>query len=927
MNPDTVYAVIDLETTGPDMTKGGRIIQFGCALLRHGHVIQTVSQLINPDAPVPQSIQQLTGITPDMLVSAPYFDEVAGAIAGIIGDSVIVAHNVNFDYPFLNAELQRAHQAPLTNLAIDTVQLAQILLPDQASYRLADLTTVLEIKHDNPHQADSDAISTATLLTKLTRKFTKLPGPTQRLIAGRSDFLVRDTGMYIKFLARKAPALTKRYIQVQDLTFAKPAMPIPPAAQPAYPATDKAKRHAMKAAKLRFRFGQAKMMDKIYANAQDDQVPLLIEAGTGLGKSLGYLTPLAAIATPKQKVTVATSTTVLQEQLATTTFTELGKIYGQKFDAVVLKSARHFIDLNKFATTLRTTDDFNRADQLLQLRLCVWLTQTQTGDLDNLHLTGDQSLLMRRIRHTGDFGSSESNPFFALDFYRRLLERAKQATFIVTNHAFLARHYTDDTFADHPYLVVDEAHRFADNVAPELGVHFNLTQLRRLLNSLGSLISHPDTSNLETIYAGDELVSYQLTQMHQNASAGLKTVETIQTQLFHHYFSHHDRPHTGQINQVLTADEVKEFFNRFADVAKELERNLKQIIQVATKLRNDYLHSRTRFVSSDVQVFQRLDEVSSQLEAQLQAVHDVAIASPRLQTAELTVPMIQLKHPDDLTSLTLRWRAVDTGARIQELLSHFTAPVFTGATLTVRRRTNFLAHELGYGSFKPEQVLITRSPFKFRDQAKILLADDAPEAPTTLTPEYIKYLADSIAALADNEHQTLVLFTSLNTIKAVYNELCTRELSGHKEILAQGVTGTAGKIARRFAVSTNAVLLGAASFFEGVDYPSKQLETVIVTRLPFVNPNDPVVKARAEVLRAKDLDPFKIDALPRATLQLRQAFGRLIRREDDRGVFVILDPRFTKTQFGRGMQKSLPSVDTDLLHTSEMPAAIKRWLE
>ncbi len=927
MNPDTVYAVIDLETTGPECKKGDRIIQFGCALVRRGHVIQTVSQLINPDTAVPQSIQQLTGITPDVLVSAPYFDEVAPALAGLIGNAVIVAHNVNFDYPFLDAEMQRVGRPPMTNQAIDTVQLAQIMLPNQASYRLADLTHFLGIKHENPHQADSDAISTATLLTKLTRRFTRLPDATQQLLASRSDFLVRDTGAYLRSLVQHKRALTKRFVQVQDLVLASPSVPDVPVTQPEFPATDKAKRKALKSAKLRFRFGQAKMMDKIYTNAQGAQTPLLIEAGTGLGKSLGYLTPLAAVATPARKVVVATSTTVLQEQLATTTMSELGRLYGRQFDAVVLKSSRHFIDLNKFATTLRTTGDFNRADQLLQLRLCVWLTQTQTGDLDSLHLTGDQSLLMRRIRHTGDFGTSERNPFYNVDFYRRLLERAKQATFVVTNHAFIARHYEDGVFNNQPFLVVDEAQHFADNVAPALGVHLNLTQLRRLLSSLNGIISHPDTHSLSTIYAQNELVSYQLTQMHQSVADGLQTVTNIQTQLFHHYFRHHDRPHSGQIDQILTPAEIEEFFTRFAEPANELVRHLRQILQVATSLRTDYLRSRSRFVTSDVQVFQRLDEVSSQLEGLLPAVLDVAAQTPRLQTTELTVPIVQLKHPDDLTSLTLRWRAIDTGARIQELLAHFTAPVFTGATLTVRRRTNFLAHELGYGSFKPDQVLITRSPFKYRDQARVMLATDAPEAPATLTDDYVHYLAESIGALAANKHQTLVLFTSLNTIKAVYNELCNNPEIGNKEILAQGVTGTAAKIARRFAVSTNAVLLGAASFFEGVDYPSKQLETVIVTRLPFTNPNDPVVKARAAVLKKKGLDPFKVDALPRATLQLRQGFGRLIRREDDRGAFVVLDPRFTKTQFGRGMQKSLPHVDTDLLPTSEIPAAINKWLE
>ena len=140
------------------------------------------------------------------------------------------------------------------------------------------------------------------------------------------------------------------------------------------------------------------------------------------------------------------------------------------------------------------------------------------------------------------------------------------------------------------------------------------------------------------------------------------------------------------------------------------------------------------------------------------------------------------------------------------------------------------------------------------------------------------------------------------------------------------MTGSAARIARRFAVSRNSVLLGAASFFEGVDYPDKQLETVILTRLPFDMPNDPVIKARYDNIKASGADPFVQDAVPRATLRLRQSFGRLIRRESDRGVFIVLDDRLTRTNYGRGMQKSLPSVTTDLLPLSAMPDALERWL-
>ena len=141
MNADTTFAVVDLETTGTSVKDGDRMIQFGCALVRHGKIIQTISQMINPDRSVPQTIQRLTGISPERLVAAPYFDEVAPALHQVLTKTVFVAHNVNFDYPFLNAEFERIGLPKLQLEAIDTVELAQVLLPEISSFRLSDLTT------------------------------------------------------------------------------------------------------------------------------------------------------------------------------------------------------------------------------------------------------------------------------------------------------------------------------------------------------------------------------------------------------------------------------------------------------------------------------------------------------------------------------------------------------------------------------------------------------------------------------------------------------------------------------------------------------------------------------------------------------------------------------------------------------------------
>ncbi|WP_203623318.1 helicase C-terminal domain-containing protein [Lacticaseibacillus sp. 866-1] len=917
MSGDTVYAVIDLETTGTERDSD-RIIQFGCAVMQDGHILSTMSQMINPDRPVPQAIQRLTGIHPADLTAAPYFADVAGTIRDLIGDAVIVAHNVNFDYPFLSNALTLAGQPPLTNAAVDTVELSQVLLPTQASYRLSDLTAALGITHDHPHRADSDAISTAKLLWRLRAVFQALPTPTQKLLSRHGTFLLRDTGDFLKAAVKPDQPLTADMQQVGDLVIRQPQGLEPEVGQAVYPADDAAKK-AMLRPQFRFRQVQAHMMDMIHTNALGERRPLMIEAGTGAGKSLGYLLPYAYLASPAHQLVVTTHTTLLQTQLVNKELKSVRELTGLTLPAVLLKSPRHYLDLAKFAASLQLPRA-NRLTRLLQMKIIVWLTQTATGDLDELQLTNYHAPLFARIQATGDNRLAMPGPYADADFLVRLKNEVQRAAIIVTNHAYLARHF-QELPGTSDYLVVDEAQHFADTTAEAFSRTLDLGKLRRRLGQLLTFIEGQHGEGLSQLVQSSAALSYQLSQARAQIETLENQIEQLQDKLYRRNFTPISHP-SGRVAQTLDEAGVSWLNGELDAPLAGLKRQLPPLLASVTSVAETVQQQQSHFGAAPL--LEGLAGLLSALQRQTDRLSHLDLQG--LAKAQVVVGLT-LANQNDRLSLAVTWTRFAAGAIIQEELSHFTAPVFVGATLTVGRKFDYLAGQLGYQDFPEAQTLRLRSPFHYKQQAQVFLATDAPNAHDLPASAYADYLAGAIAQLADNQHQTLVLFTSLAMIDEVYRRLARMPIAGHKELLAQGVTGTASRIAKRFAVGEQTLLLGAASFFEGVDYPDKQLEQVILTRLPFDNPDRPDVRAREQALAARGEDPFAADMLPRAILRFRQSFGRLIRTERDRGVFVVLDPRLGTTAYGRQMAKSLPNLKPMSLPLADLIPLANAWLD
>ncbi|WP_261809481.1 helicase C-terminal domain-containing protein [Levilactobacillus humaensis] len=914
MDKDTVYAVVDIETTGTSVKDGDRIIQIGCVFVQHNQVINHFETDVNPIREIPAAISRLTGITNKRVRHAPLFDDVAGTLYSLLTDTVFVAHNVNFDLPFINSEFARVGYPELNIAAVDTVSLSQILLPTAPSFRLRDLSSYFNIEHDNPHSADSDAGATAELFIFLFRRLRGLPLVTlQQMIDLRPELPLQTAALFDVALRLNTatPRRLPDYLYVKNGLALRQTQPLPTAtlAEPStYPKTKKQKQRLMPD-NLEWRPEQAKMMNYIYNNyAHSDLHPvkqMIVEAPTGIGKSLGYLLPMAYLTQGNRPVVISTATTLLQEQLLTQTVPLLNQIVPFTMNAVLVKGGRHYLDLQRFATTLKVSES-SKQTQLLKLRLLVWLTMTITGDLDELHLATYRAPYFQEIVHEGAVASD--NPFYEDDFVRRRDQRVAQAQIIIVNHAYLSEHASDlGQELSRPYLVIDEAQHLADSTLRQRRTQVKFANIVNELHHIQREISREMGTSLLRLFRGNTAAVRSLNSLLVTSQNLEKTLHQLVNQLFLTFLAGQRGNTQNQvIEQLIPTAKLAAMNQQTQPLLDTIQKDNTTLLIQLGRLRQQFEQHRDRFAPSERYIFEQVDtrvHVIDENVAQLVDIFDQVT-----QQGPASLFWLTINHVGDRNSLQLASGLLATeGFLRRQIYTHFQPVLLTGATLFSSGRSQYILDQ-----FDLERDETTthrmRSSFDYSEQAELFVADDGPDLSKVSTRDYIVYLSTAITQLAGAVNkQTLVLFNSLSVIEQVYQQLVKQPEFANREIFAQGISGSRERIAKRFATSHGAILLGAASFWEGIDLPAEQLELLIVTRLPFDSPDRVFVKANYARLEAAGKNPFYNAALPAATLRLRQGVGRLIRTPTDRGAIVILDQRLLERQYGKSILRALPA--------------------
>lgn len=655
--------------------------------------------------------------------------------------------------------------------------------------------------------------------------------------------------------------------------------------------------------------GQLALAGDIARTLEDGGVRLA-EAPTGVGKSLAYLLPAVLHAAQHDaRVVVATCTRSLQDQLFERDLPALLEALDLRLACARLKGKQNYVCPRELE--LVNDAEPGEADTLDALR--VWAARDEEGDLDRFDPPDPDAF--RRIRprvaadpHACTAVSCRRARECAWARARRL---AAAARLVVVNHALLALSGgVEGLLPEFDVLIVDEAHRLEGVLLGQLECGVSRHRVEEPLRLLGGgrrggagLLARVRAHLLPLLrpQEQDDPIETLLARARELREAS----ETL--------FAKLEPPDGGP---RATPYAVR---TRYASVGELLGRDLDPLEAVLNACRG---------IASDLErIATRLEgggDRAAELSAEAQQMAG-QFGALRADFERLTVSMpagwVHWRSSGG-RGLELHGSPVTAGDAAQELvLGRARAVVLTSATLTSRGSFEWIADRLGLGEERGRPYASGTYPTPFpleRQMAAFVLNRDAEES---------ERVASVIAALeVAGPRNTLALFTAHERMRHAQQRLAAA-LGPGRPLLVQDRDGPAGLLAERFRDMRGAVLLGVQSLWEGIDFPGDALEILIVAKLPFAVPDDPLVEARGERLRERGLDPFPYDALPEAVLRFRQGVGRLIRRVSDRGVLVVCDPRLARARYARAFVEGLPVPVQVMRDPEPLAAEAARFLE
>lgn len=673
----------------------------------------------------------------------------------------------------------------------------------------------------------------------------------------------------------------------------------------------------------------------------------VLEAGTGTGKSLAYLVPCIVWSQRTNKrVVVSTNTINLQEQLAFKDIPFLKANLGIEFEAVLMKGRSNYVCLRKIENLRIGSDSYLDEDELPLLNAIVEIVENdKIGSRSEfpIQVSGE---IWERVCSEPDTCLRSRCPFVDSCYYLSMRRHAQQADIVIANHHLLLADLSvrEAVEADidmavlprYDCVVFDEAHRLGDIVHEYLGDLVSTTQIERALRRLwrrpASKSSGPETGTLIRLVhvlsstdgipqlSRSRALSIINTSLVGNIARALDLVSSLRAKLAGFFASVPEEEQTSAIRltRELLGDPL------FRRVNDEVDKLVFVIEEIAQQLDEVYRHV--------VPYEEDLDRAEPGLCQEIRALSERCGSQATVLRSVVKPPLESSVHWIDRTGTAQRSNYVFHSAPVElgssfvdSVLSRLSSAVFTSATLTVQGSFDFFKRSLGMDTL-PTARFIERSiesPFDFKNQVLLCVASNMPSPDSS---EFYECLSEALCRIiAASSGRAFVLFTSHSAMRRAAAE-CRPFLSdqGYR-LLVQGEAGRHHLI-NMFRDDIPSVLFGTDSFWEGVDVRGSSLSSVIMVKLPFRVPTEPLLQAKLEAIQARGGDPFRELSLPEAVIRFRQGFGRLIRSRDDMGGVTVLDSRLVKRRYGRAFLGSLPRCTILVGSIDEIESGLRQWL-
>ena len=604
-------------------------------------------------------------------------------------------------------------------------------------------------------------------------------------------------------------------------------------------------------------------MARAVRDTLERQEVLMVEAGTGVGKTLAYLLPLVHHSIEHNvRVAVSTETRSLQRQILEKDLPVVERVLGQRVEAEICMGASNYLCKRRFHETIRkgeiAPDMAHHMDGLIS-----WEENSDSGLL--FEYDGFLSSSYRsKISRDPDGCSGKKCPYFGISHYFRAREKWKNARLLILNHSLLASHLALDKklLPEFDFLVIDEAHRFPEIFSKSFENIADFSEIDKVIHEAKISDAYP-------------------------------VFESFKKNFVSKYFLLPNQ--TLRLKERIDFPELEDLICKFLKCEKEIEDSLADLNEKSNGV-------------------EALDEITilSILKKRLSAI--AALFSSLMKNpSDSSVHWVNRHESDIKMNYNLHALPLNTGEMIRSILiDGFSGLIFTSATLTTGDFKYFASEngctlrEKDPRGNMPERLFTLKlsSPFDYKNKLLIFLPPDMPD-PSESEREFLKRVAEVLKRLIRlTEGGAFVLFTSNKSLKIV-NDLINDDVRFEYRIFSQLEKGPVQALSE-YLKNKNSVLFGVSTFWQGIDIPGDDLRSVVIVKLPFQVPDNPVLEARTDMARQNGLNTFLTLQLPHSIILMKQGVGRLIRKKSDRGMVALLDPRLITRSYGKDILKNLP---------------------